>query len=31
MLTGVVVASVLLLYVFLRYFFKQAGDFAEEL
>jgi ABC-2 type transport system permease protein len=30
-LAGVVVASVVLLYVFLRYFFKQAGDFAEEL
>jgi ABC-2 type transport system permease protein len=30
-LAGVVVASVVLLYVFMRYFFKQAGDFAEEL
>ena len=27
----VIVGSLLLLYVFLRYFFKQAGDFAEEL
>jgi ABC-2 type transport system permease protein len=31
MLAGVVIGSIVLLYVFLRYFFKQAGDFAEEL